>query len=210
MSIENLQIYAPFGPKIAKTKIPEQTIENLNIYFEKLINDKKKLDEQDYGHKLAGNVTKEIKIEEEVLFKSGWIDFLAKATRKYVKICAEKEITKFNIIDSWIVSQFKNEYNPTYWHGGHISGAGFLKLPNSLGQTVQNNKMNVNGHLQFIHGSKQFLSKSIFDIKPKVGDFYIFPNFLMHHVFPFSSTDEERRSISFNTNIDENIYNVYI
>ena len=54
-----------------------------------------------------------------------------------------------------------------------------------------------------------FLSESTFNITPKVGDFYFFPNYLMHTVYPFSNTDEERRSISFNANIDQDIYNVY-
>ena len=54
-----------------------------------------------------------------------------------------------------------------------------------------------------------FLSKSIYEITPQVGDFYFFPNYLMHTVFPFKNTDEERRCISFNCKIDENIYNVY-
>ena len=46
-------------------------------------------------------------------------------------------------------------------------------------------------------------------IKPEVGDFYFFPNYLMHLVYPFNGTDDERRSISFNAKIDEKIYNVY-
>ena len=47
------------------------------------------------------------------------------------------------------------------------------------------------------------------NIKPKVGDFYFFPHYLMHTVFPFKDSDEERRSISFNAIIDEDIFNVY-
>ena len=54
-----------------------------------------------------------------------------------------------------------------------------------------------------------FNSESVFDIEPKVGDFYFFPNYLMHTVYPFYESNEERRSISFNARIDENIYNVY-
>ena len=65
------------------------------------------------------------------------------------------------------------------------------------------------GNLQLIHGSRMFLSPSTLSLKPKVGDFYFFPNYMMHTVFPFNGTDEERRSISFNARIDENIYNVY-
>ena len=60
-----------------------------------------------------------------------------------------------------------------------------------------------------VHGTKMFLSPVMLNIEPKVGDFYFFPNYLMHTVFPFKNSSEERRSISFNANIDENIYNVY-
>ena len=122
-----------------------------------------------------------------------------------------KDIKKFNIISSWVVRQFKDEYNPVHWHAGHISGAGFLKVPSSLGKHVQD-KDGVDylgGQLTLIHGSRQFLSNSKLQIKPEVGDFYFFPNYLMHSVYPFKGTDEERRSISFNAYIDDDIYNVY-
>jgi len=116
------------------------------------------------------------------------------------------------MIDSWIVRQFKNEYNPVHWHGGHISGAGFLKVPSSFGSHTQENKDDSQyrgGTLNLIHGSRQFLSRSIYSIKPEVGDFYFFPNYLMHAVYPFKGTDEERRSISFNAFIDKKIQDVY-
>ena len=123
----------------------------------------------------------------------------------------KKKITSFKLLDSWIVRQFENEYNPTHWHSGHISGAGFLKVPTTLGNHVQikENKKYLGGNLQLIHGSKMFLCDSTFNIVPEVGDFYFFPNYLMHTVFPFKNCDEERRSISLNAFIDENIYNVY-
>ena len=54
-----------------------------------------------------------------------------------------------------------------------------------------------------------FMCDSVINIKPEVGDFYFFPNYLMHAVFPFKDSKEERRSISFNASIDDNIYNVY-
>jgi hypothetical protein len=82
-----------------------------------------------------------------------------------------------------------------------------------MGQHTQSQKTNfkeyIGGYLQLIHGAKMFACDSTQSIKPKVGDFYIFPNYLMHSVYPFKDTDEERRSISFNAFIDDNIYNVY-
>ena len=102
-----------------------------------------------------------------------------------------------------IRDRFKNDYNPIHWHTGHISGAGYLKVPSDLGKTVQaDKKTNENGKLQLIYGSPNLLSKSTYLIKPEVGDFYLFPNYLMHAVYPFSGTDEERRSVSFNAKLD--------
>jgi hypothetical protein len=118
------------------------------------------------------------------------------------------EIKEFNIISSWVVRQFENEYNPVHYHSGHISGVGYLKLPDDYGKTFQSNKKkNLNGQLSLIHGSKMFNSESVFDILPKVGDFYLFPNYMMHSVYPFYGKDE-RRSLSFNAKIDEKIYNI--
>ena len=129
----------------------------------------------------------------------------------YTELNEGKKISKFNLLKTWVVRQFQNEYNPTHWHGGHISGAGFLKVPKSLGQSTQQKKSKKyrGGNLQLIHGARMFTCPSTFNITPEVGDFYLFPNYLMHTVFPFKGTDEERRSISFNASIDEDIYNVY-
>ena len=74
-----------------------------------------------------------------------------------------------------------------------------------MGETAQKNKKNENGQLVLIHGSKQFLSNSTIQIEPKVGDFYFFPNYLMHTVYPFSDTDDERRSVSFNATVDNEV-----
>ena len=52
-----------------------------------------------------------------------------------------------------------------------------------------------------------FLCKGQYSIVPKVGDFYFFPAYLMHSVYPFNNTDEERRSVSFNAKVDDEVFN---
>tara|TARA_Y100001970_G_scaffold280129_1_gene388638 strand:+ start:10421 stop:11065 length:645 start_codon:yes stop_codon:yes gene_type:complete len=200
-----------FGPSVFKVTIPENIVKTLNKYIDDIISSKEKSLKLNVGEKLAGDVTQEFKLEKKIMEDSGWTQFLANCTGKWIELETQKKITTFQLINSWIVRQFKNEYNPTHWHGGHISGAGFLKVPKDLGKHVQDkqNKEYRGGNLQLIHGSRMFLSSSTINIKPKVGDFYFFPNYLMHTVFPFRSSEEERRSISFNALIDENIYNVY-
>ena len=87
---------------------------------------------------------------------------------------------------------------------GHISGVGYLKVPKNLGSTVQKNKNNNdNGKLELIDGTKRLFSRPLYRVTPKVGDFYLFPNYMMHTVYPFADTNEERRSVSFNAKIDE-------
>jgi hypothetical protein len=205
------KVYKPFGPPILQAKIPEKIIEEINKHIDELILDKNRKEKQNYGYYLAGDVTEEFKLEQNFAKEIGWIDFLAKCSYEYINHATNQKITKFNVISTWVVRQFKNEFNPTHWHGGHISGAGFLKVPKNLGNFVQDkgDKQYKGGTLNLLHGTRQFLSQSIFQIKPQVGHFFLFPNYMMHTVYPFKGTDEERRSISFNAFIDEDIHNVY-
>ena len=205
---QNLRV---LGPAILRVKIPDEILNKLNEYIDGIIKDKSKLNELNYGEALVGDVTEEFLLEIEFVKSSGWLDFLGNCAKVYAELNEGKKITKFNILKTWVVRQFENEYNPTHWHGGHISGAGFLKVPKILGDNVQKKKQKQyrGGNLQLIHGARMFTCPSTYNIVPQVGDFYIFPNYLMHTVFPFKDTDEERRSISFNGVIDDDIYNVY-
>ena len=206
-----IHISKPFGPTIAKVKIPQELIDTLNNYVDKIITDEKKANELDWGSKLAGNVKQEFQIEQAFLESSGFLKFLGLSVANWIKFSGKPEIKKFNVKSSWIVRQFKDEYNPIHWHSGHVSGVGYLKVPENLGNPRQEIKRkNNNGKLELIHGSKMFLSNSTFMITPKVGDFYFFPNYLMHTVYPFANSDDERRSVSFNADIDDNIYNAYL
>ena len=210
MSENKIQVYKPFGPSIAKVTIPEDLIKKLNEYVDKIILDENKSKELDWGKRLAGNVKQEFKLEPKFCDKSGFSNFLVKAVSKWIELSERKKITKLEIVSSWVVRQFQNEYNPVHHHSGHVSGVGYIKVPKNFGKTFQSSKKsNANGHLSLIHGNRMFSSESVFDIEPKVGDFYFFPNYLMHTVYPFYESNEERRSISFNAKIDENIYNVY-
>tara|TARA_B100001175_G_C19423732_1_gene597454 strand:- start:256 stop:900 length:645 start_codon:yes stop_codon:yes gene_type:complete len=207
----NIELIKIFGPSVLKANIPEEIINNLNNYIDKTIENEKKSRELDIGERLVGDVTQEFEIEQKIMQDTGWGQFLSNCVSKWIEIETKSKIKKFQILKSWVVRQFQNEYNPTHWHSGHISGAGFLKVPSDLGKNKQNKeKINYKGgNLQLMHGSRMFLSHSTMNIVPKVGDFYFFPNYLMHHVYPFKDTKEERRSISFNAKIDDNIYDVY-
>jgi len=56
--------------------------------------------------------------------------------------------------------------------------------------------------VEFMAGSPTFLNRATFMVRPKVGDFFIFPADLYHTVYPFQS-DGERRSFSMNIVLSE-------
>ena len=203
-------IVTPFGPSIAKVKIPEKIIKILNDHVDEVRNNEKLSKKYDAGKGLIGNVSQEINLNAEIINESGWLRFLGNATKAWIKNSLGKDMTKFNVNSSWVVSQYTNQYNPVHWHTGHISGAGFLKVPSTFGETFQKDKKNLNGKLTLIHGQRAFMSDSQYKITPEVGDFYIFPHYLMHTVYPFNDTDEERRSISFNAVVDEKTFDVHV
>ena len=200
-----LEIFKPFGPSVVKVKIPDKIIEEMNSFVDNTIEDNVRLEKLNEGPNLAGNVYQEFLMDMDFMKKIKWGEFLGSVCNDWIWKERYLSLKKFNIIRSWIVRQFKNDYNPIHHHSGHISGVGYLKVPKNFGETIQKDKkVNYNGRLVLIDGSNKFLSPPTYTITPKVGDFYLFPSYLMHTVYPFSNTDEERRSVSFNAQIDQN------
>ena len=101
---------------------------------------------------------------------------------------------------------FAGEYNPCHFHASKNSLVGlssvlFLKTPDTYGEEIINPETPSNGHLEFIGGAQHSLSISQFRTSPKVGDFFVFPYTLVHGVYPFSGTDQVRRTLSYNCDI---------
>ena len=116
MNDGKLNIISPFGPKIAKVQIPEKVLKILNDHVDKVVNDEELSKKFDDGKNLIGNVKQEISLSKDIIEKSGWLSFLAKSTQSWIKNSIGRDITKFNVNGSWVVSQYANEYNPVHWH----------------------------------------------------------------------------------------------
>ena len=192
-----MKTFRAFGPTIGKSKLSKKIINTLNAYVDKSNISKK----NDYSSKLASQIKNEIKIPKVIVNKN-----LSKELIKNIKIYLEKsdikKIKEIKIINLWVVRQLKNEYNPIHYHEGQLSGVGYLKIPKDMNQNkfVKNKKFKTNGTIDFINGQTNFLSKSIYNLNPKLGDLLIFPNYLMHTAYPFN-VDGERRSFSFNAKV---------
>jgi uncharacterized protein (TIGR02466 family) len=187
----------PFGPSIGKSKISKKFFSLLNKEFD----EKSKSKKIDYSSKLASQIRNELKISNKFIRK-----FLDKELKKnIIKFLSGeriKKIKEIKILNLWVVRQFKGEYNPIHYHEGDLSGVGYLKLPENMtnNKMLKNKKIKTNGTIDFISGQKAFLSKSIYNVVPKIKDLIIFPNYLMHTAYPFN-IEGERRSFSFNAKI---------
>ena len=144
MSYE-IKLIKPFGPSILKVKIPEKILNDINKYIDDVVKDNKKSNELNYGQRLAGDVTQEFKLDQDFSKKVGWLDFLVGCTSKWIELTVGRKISEFQVENSWVVRQFENEYNPVHHHSGHISGAGFLKLPDTFGEHIQKKKYRLFG-----------------------------------------------------------------
>ena len=187
----------PFGPSIGKARISKKFLDILNKEFDEKSRSKK----IDYSSKLASQIKKELKISDKFMKK--YLDHeLKKNIIKFLSSEKIKKIKEIKILNLWVVRQFKGEYNPIHYHEGDLSGVGYLKSPKGMtsNKMVKNKKVKTNGTIDFINGQRGFLSKSIYNVVPKIRELIIFPNYLMHTAYPFN-IEGERRSFSFNAKI---------
>ncbi len=200
-----MKVISPFGPKIAKLKFSSKLINKINNEVDKILSKKNLLKKLDYSKKLVGQVKQEFQLPKSFITKN-LEKVIFNEVKKYVFQTLGKKVKRISIKNFWIVRQFNNEYNPIHYHDGHISGVGYLKIPKFISKNSKKSK--IDGTIDFVNGNKMFLSDSIYNHQPKVGDVILFPHYLMHTAYPFKSTGE-RRSFSFNLEIDSKIANVF-
>ena len=200
-----MKIISPFGPKIAKLKFSNKLIKIINKEVDQILGKKKLLKKLDYSKKLVGQVKQEFQLPKTFI-KRYLEKIVSREVNRYIGQSLGKKTKKVFIKNFWIVRQFNNEYNPVHYHDGHISGVGYLKIPKFVSKGYKKSK--IDGTIDFINGNKMFLSDSIYNHQPKVGDVILFPHYLMHTAYPFKSKGE-RRSFSFNLEIDSRIANVF-
>ena len=189
------------GEIVVKMTMPKAFIDEINNVY-----DENKKSTLDWTEKLAG------KIKEENLVNHLMNDNL----RGTFQMCFQEYLNRSGLViakthqtvldNVWINDMFAGEYNPCHFHASKNSLVGlssvlFLKTPDTYGEEIVNPGTPSNGHLDFIGGAQHSLSHSQLRVNPKAGDFFIFPYTLVHLVYPFSGTDQVRRTLSYNCDL---------
>ena len=190
------------GEIILKLEMPKTFIDEINNIF-----DEKEKTTVDWTTQLAGKIKKE-KLVNNLLSDSLKGTFQM-CFQEYMKLSGQLVLQQTHqpVLDNaWINDMFAGEYNPAHFHSSKNSLVGlssvlFLKTPDTYGEEIINPKTPSNGHLEFIGGQQHSLAISQIRLSPKVGDFFIFPYTLVHTVYPFSGTDQVRRTLSYNCDI---------
>ena len=199
-------IYQPFGPSILKVRMPQGYVDLLNAQADEILGDEKLSKEKDWSHNLAGNVRKEVAINHNKI--EGFPQFLVTMAHEYInRVLSEKSLkeeqTKISF-SVWVVSQYAGDFNPLHIHDANLSGVAFLKVPPKFEEEYKKEDHHPTaGCLEFLGSVPNHFARHSYIVKPEVGDFYLFPSWLTHQVYPFRS-EGERRSMSFNVHFSLN------
>ena len=186
---------SPFGPLIGKTMMSHDLVEYMKLGMGKTT--------KDFGANLAGV------IKDQPTFDGNTGDKLINKLGKFIKEYHQKSTLassvgiyqaegnqKIVLVDGWFVSQVAGEYNPMHSHPGCLfSCVGYLEVPKQIAEPE--NEYSSDGCIEFSYGMPTSSSNTSTMFRPQVGDFYIFPAWLNHTVYPFEG-DGRRRSFSMN------------
>ena len=113
---------------------------------------------------------------------------------------------KMHLNSIWINEMKANEYNPVHVHQGALftglSSVMILKLPQDTGVEYSAPGKPMNGQLQILGNSSGQFCNTDYGPFLKERNFYVFPYDLRHCVYPFNSTDEVRRTLSCNMDVE--------
>ncbi len=196
----------PFAPHITYARIPPAIIKSLNDYTDHMVESEESKN-HDNSDNLVGQVAEEFKITPGELnkhmpwFNSVFNIFNDMYMNRRDLVMDENLKTNVVINSSWVVRQFENDFNPAHFHTNcHASAVGYLRLPDDWDAEMEEDYKDhypCRGHIEFSYDITRRWHDGSVLVKPNVGDFFIFPSYLKHAVYPFRRKGE-RRSFSMN------------
>ena len=189
----SLALFSPFGPLIAQAAMPQALVQRINRYADQVAGD---------------GAGREFLVPKNVALDGGEQSLMRLTEiliRRYLALADEPPAADVNIDVFWIVSQRAGTPSPVHFHSCDISGVLYLKTPQLDREDDELHKTYISGrqagYINFLIGGKQRFAKSLISFRPRTGDIYIFPGWLLHGAEPFQGKGE-RRSLAFNAYVD--------
>jgi len=200
------------GQSIMKYQVPYDIFITINAIYESQFKNLPSANKTLVGkiqneHSIYYNGADETKVKRHNFLPYNivkWFEDIYKHYLNYNKI--RKYKTHLNSI--WINEMKQHEYNPTHIHRGSIytglSSVMILKLPNTYGVEYSASETPQNGRLQILGAANGQFAKIDYQPPMEIRDFYVFPYDMRHCVYPFNGTDQTRRTLAANCDVDFN------
>lgn len=158
-----------------------------------------------YNNELVGNIEQEYRFEISSEFTS-FLNTMWTAYRERFQVWMHQE---YNIPDyAWINLMKKGEFNPLHLHDGVASWVTWLDIPYDLQEEIKSDSFQRREYptasmFQFVYNKLNgHLGHMTLPIdKSWEGTIIMFPAYLKHQVYPFSTSDGQRISIASNINL---------
>jgi len=205
-----VELLQPWSTFVMKTQLPPEILQKMLKITDEIVENRAGGGD-DQG---SGEMQDQFYIDLKILEQEEVMEFFLEVCRNYViqafcqsqpfdkeKIIKEEWMTRLNSM--WINSQKDNEYFPIHYHTNcALSAVICLKIPEYLPSRKFYNNIENDGAIIFISNASRdpIWGMPDFQVRPQVGDIFIFPASQLHQVHPFRTSDGkgERRSVSFN------------
>ena len=115
---------------------------------------------------------------------------------------------KMHLNSIWVNEMKANEYNPVHIHQGTLytglSSVMILKLPEHTGVEYSASDKPMNGSLQILGNSSGQFANTDYGPELRERRFFIFPYDIRHCVYPFNNTNDVRRTLACNMDVEYN------
>ena len=203
------------GQSVLKYEVPLDIFHTINHIYETNFNNLASANKQLVGkikneHSIFYDGEDESKMKRHSFLSKNIYDWFMRAYHHYLDWNNIKQYqTHLNSI--WINEMKANEYNPVHVHQGTLfnglSSVMILKLPKNYGVEYSASDKPQNGKLQLLGSASGQFAKIDYQPNLKERDFYIFPYDMRHTVYPFNSTNEVRRTLAANCDVNYNQIN---
>ena len=200
------------GQTVLKYQVPYDIFMSLNLIYE---NKFKNLPPA--NQTLIGKIKKESSLyyngmDSDLMQKHNFLthdilQWFKNVYRHYLEFNYIKEY-ELKLQSIWINEMKEHEYNPVHIHRGTIftglSSVMILDLPDTYGVEYSAKNKPQNGALSIIGSAAGQFAKTDYTPAIALGDFYVFPYDMRHCVYPFNGTNQTRRTLAANCDVDYN------
>jgi hypothetical protein len=197
------------GQSILKYQVPLDIFHTINFIYEKNFHNLYPANKQLVGkieneHSLFYDGADESKVRKHNLLPRNITGYFLNIFKHYLDFNKIKD-ADMHLNSIWVNEMKQHEYNPAHIHRGTLftglSSVMILKLPSTYGREYSNAEIPQNGRLQILGASNGQFAKIDYQPPMELRDFYVFPYDMRHCVYPFNGTNETRRTLAANCDV---------